>query len=500
MTTFDDEVQPVMTCISPSLSLLPARDPSLSPVIVIGNEAIRGTFDPVCMRQVLNARECPGVTDVVLNPDAHGGYGAPIGCVMASPTHIYPGPVGVDIKCSMSLLQLDIDATALEDMHLRRTLIDAICERIPCGPGQGQRSVKKSRRIGRDAAIAAITEGASEHVCDMTGVPRNWAFSCEDAYHRGHDGTIGSLCERLDVLIHKNVFANLDEKLMQLGSYGGGNHFGECNSVSVRPGMEQVADVFRLRDGAAAMLSHCGSRGFGNILANRQFRILEKTLLDRGESLPCGDRQLVYAVAGTGEANDYLDDMALASNFSTVNHLLINSLLLEAFNQVIPGVRGDLVYYISHNIVRYENLDGKKQWVHRKGATRAFPAGHSELSGTPFEHTGHPILLPGNPVAGSAVMVAGENARLSCYSINHGAGRAMGRKVAIRDLDQATIDREMMEADILTNCRNYPRDEAPAAYKNFSDVLASVEEAGLASVVADLKACFVIKDANPADD
>jgi tRNA-splicing ligase RtcB len=248
------------------------------------------------------------------------------------------------------------------------------------------------------------------------------------------------------------------------------------------------------------MLSHCGSRGFGNILATHQFKVLEKALLDRGEAFPCGDRHLVYAAAGSPEADDYLDDMALGANFSTVNHLLINSLIAEAFAEIIPGISADLIYYISHNIVRRENLDGTNVWVHRKGATRAFPAGHAELIGTPFEHTGHPILLPGNPVAGSAVMVAEKNARLSCFSINHGAGRALGRKAAVRELDQTAIDKELFEADILTNCRQYPRDEAPAAYKNFGDVLASVEEAGLASTVARLKARFVIKDASVADD
>ena len=498
----ENKALPELIQISPSVSHLPSRNAALSPITVIGNSAIQKTFDNGCYRQVLNARECPGVTEVVLNPDAHVGYGAPIGCVMVSPSHIYPGPVGVDIKCSMSLLQLDFKAADLDDKRLRRAIIDAICERIPTGPGQGQRSVKKSRRIARDAALAAVTEGASEKVCDILGIPSHWASRCEDAFHRGHDGTAESLRARLDVLTAEKVFVNLDEKLAQLGSYGGGNHFGECCAVTIEDRAEAraSADVFGLRDGAAAMLSHCGSRGFGNILATRQFKVLEKALLDRGEELPCGDRHLVYAVAGSPEADAYLDDMALGANFSTVNHLLINSLVAEAFAEIIPGISADLIYYISNNIVRREHLDGSDVWVHRKGATRAFPAGHAELAGTPFEHTGHPILLPGNPVAGSAVMVAQNRARLSCFSINHGAGRALGRKNAIRELDQTAIDKEIFEADILTNCRQYPRDEAPAAYKNFGDVLASVEEAGLASTVARLKARFVIKDASVADD
>ena len=138
-------------------------------------------------------------------------------------------------------------------------------------------------------------------------------------------------------------------------------------------------------------------------------------------------------------------------------------------------------------------------WVHRKGATRAFPAGHPALKGSPFERTGHPILLPGNPREGSVVMVAEEGARKSCYSVNHGAGRAMGRRAAFKALNQAAVDAELDKLDILTNCRKYPLDEAPDAYKDFREVLRSVEVAGLASQVAPLKARFVIKDAADSD-
>ena len=142
--------------------------------------------------------------------------------------------------------------------------------------------------------------------------------------------------------------------------------------------------------------------------------------------------------------------------------------------------------------------NNKLSWVHRKGATRAFPGGHHALKGTPFEKTGHPILLPGNPQDGSAIMVATPGAEKSCYSVNHGAGRALGRREAIRRLDQQEIDSSFLNSDILTNCRNYPVDEAPAAYKDFHEVLRSVEQADLAETVAMLKARFVIKDADPS--
>ena len=209
---------------------------------------------------------------------------------------------------------------------------------------------------------------------------------------------------------------------------------------------------------------------------------------------------MVYAELGSPEADAYLDDMALGGNFATVNHLLINALVLEAFQEVFPGLRARLVYFISHNIARLEPLGQQMVWVHRKGATRAFPAGHPQLRGTPFEAIGHPILLPGNPQAGSAIMVAQTGAALSSFSVNHGAGRAMGRKAAFRSLNQKRVDADLDAADILSNCRQYPLDEAPAAYKDFGEVVRSVELAGLAKTVAKLEARFVIKDGDKPDD
>lgn len=483
-------------------AILPVAGGARKPITVIGTEAIRRTFDDGCLRQAINTRLAPGVEDLVLNPDAHCGYGAPIGCVVTSPSHIYPGPVGVDIKCSMSLLQLDVPEEAIADRRVRRALIQAIGRRVPTGAGQGQRDAPQSRRVSAELGTRVVIEGASEAVCAALGIPEAWAERCEDAFHVGHDETRDALASRLAWLRQQKRFANFAEKMQQLGSYGGGNHFGECEVVRLRGGREerQAAEVFGLAEGRVAFLSHCGSRGFGSILATSQFRTLQDFFARWSIPLPGADRELVYAPLGTPEADFYLDDMALGANFATVNHLLINALVLEAFQEVLPGTKGSLVYFISHNIAREEIVRGQKMWVHRKGATRAYPAGHFELRHTPFAETGHPILLPGNPQAGSAVMMALPGAEKSCYSVNHGAGRQLGRKRAIRELDQAEIDRSFDERDILFNGRRYPKDEAPAAYKDFEEVLRSVKLAGLASEVARLEARFVIKDASAADD
>jgi tRNA-splicing ligase RtcB len=481
---------------------LPLPDSRGRPITVIGTRAIRETFDEVCLQQAVNSRLAPGVEQVVLNPDAHVGYGAPVGCVLASPTHIYPGPVGVDIKCSMSLLQLDLPGEAVAERGVRREIIRAIGERVPTGAGRGQRHAPKSRRVGFELGRRVITEGASAGVLEELAIPVEWAEACEDAIHHGHDGTTDGLALRLEHFQAAGKVQRMLEKCAQLGSYGGGNHFGECEVVQIgeSAAARATAEAFGLIDGGVAFLSHCGSRGLGHDLATGQFKALAASFEKWSIPLPAGDRQLVYAPLGTKEADAYLDDMALGANFATVNHLLINALVLEAFQQVLPGTTGRLVYFISHNIARRELVEGREMWVHRKGATRAFPAGHPGLAGSRFADTGHPILLPGNPQAGSSVMVAEPGAALSCFSVNHGAGRRLGRRRAFRELDQQAIDRSFEAADILTNCRTYPRDEAPAAYKDFDEVLRSVELAGLAREVARLSARFVIKDASGADD
>ncbi len=495
----DSETTPTERLIETdeATALLPRPEGQGKPVTVIATPAIRDTFDHRTLDQALNSASAPGVTEVVLNPDAHAGYGAPIGSVLVSPTHIYPGPVGVDMKCSMSLLQLDLPAEAIEDKRVRRALINAITERLPTGAGKGQRSVRKARRVDADLGRAAVIHGASESVCEQLGIPPQWAERCEDSAHLGHDGTADALRQRLDVVITPKLKERFAGKMRQLGSYGGGNHFGECEVVQLADGPDigDVADVFGLRDGHVAYLSHCGSRGFGHDLAQGQFRALGEFFEAWSIPLPGNDRQLVYAPLGTPQADAYLDDMALAANFATVNHLLINALVLEAFQQIFEGLTAELVYVISHNIARPEILDDRKVWVHRKGATRAFPPGHHALKGTRFAATGHPILLPGNPQAGSVVMAALPGARKSCFSVNHGAGRAMSRTKANKTLDQQQVDQSFNDADILTNCRRYPRDEAPAAYKDFDEVLRSVEGAGLAREIARLHARFVIKDA-----
>jgi len=471
--------------------------PDHCPIEVIGNESIRGSFGDSCIYQAMAAARSPGVSRFVLNPDAHWGYGVPIGSVLVSPTHIYPSPVGVDIKCSMSLLQTDVPEDAIADPRVRRQLIREIESRLANG-----RKPARDQGVTEESGFDAAVHGGSKKVVKHFGIPQAWLDRCETAKHSVLNDAQDSLAIRMEKLIREKVITDFQGKCRQLGSYGGGNHFGECEVVRVvdSENARKTAASFGLRDGCVGFLSHCGSRGLGYALATNQFYQLKTAFKKKGLAYPNGDAQLVYAEYGSPEATEYLTDMSLGANFATVNHLLINSIVLQAFQKVLPGARGELVYFISHNIANREELDGQYVWVHRKGATRALPSGHANLVGTPFEETGHPILLPGNPRDGSSIMVALPGASRTAFSINHGAGRCMSRTEAKKKLNAAAVQKSLDDFDVLSNSRHYPVDEAPDAYKNFADVLQSVEQAGLAQEVAKLQAHFVIKEGGSGAD
>jgi tRNA-splicing ligase RtcB len=178
----------------------------------------------------------------------------------------------------------------------------------------------------------------------------------------------------------------------------------------------------------------------------------------------------------------------MAANFAIGNRMLIGEAVCRALMDVFGG-QASIYYEISHNLVQRES----GRFVHRKGATRAFPGGHPFLRGTAWEKTGHPILIPGSMSTGSAILFAKEGSRESIHSVNHGAGRCMSRGAARKTLDQRKIDAEMAEAGIVLNTRNTPIDEAGACYKNLDVVLDAVETAGLAEVKVRLRPVACIK-------
>jgi len=485
------------------------------PVTLIATDPIRKTLDGTCYKQIANTAQAPGIDKVVISPDFHMGYGCPVGSAFSSRSHIYPCAVGPDISCSMAFMSVaNMTAADFADHSVRRTLIEAIGDRIPSGPGAPE--APKGRRFDSGLLRDVAIQGATPDILSRLGIDPEWGNRLEDRSR----GNPERLAERFHYL-SEAIGQRWTNKLKQIGSLGGGNHFLSQEQVSVTD--PEAAKHFGLTDGALGFLTHCGSRGFGFTLTESkdkprkdrnpvvggtitagfsgQFEKLARLFEKRGWEFPGGDRLMVFAEVGTKEGDEYLDDMYLGANFAIVNHLLILSLVEEALHSVHMGASTAdcrFIYHIAHNIIREETdiETGEKVFVHRKGTTRAFPGSHPDLAGAKYEGVGHPILLPGNCEAGSAIMVGAPGAKQTLYSVNHGAGRCWGRAQAKRELAGIDIGKRMTEMDILSNCRTYPLDEAAASYKDFNEVLKSVEKAGLATMVARLvpKGGFVFKD------
>jgi tRNA-splicing ligase RtcB len=235
-------------------------------------------------------------------------------------------------------------------------------------------------------------------------------------------------------------------------------------------------------DGRVWVMIHTGSRGFGYKTAELYFT---RGCAEQG--LGKKDQDLVWFDAESEVGNLYWNHHNMAANFATANRLIIAQEICGVLKSVFGG-EAELHYEISHNLIQREG----DRFVHRKGATRAFPAGHPSLVGTKWEGTGHPIIIPGSMEEGAALLFARDSAQ-SAYSINHGAGRTMGRNQARKKLNQEYVDRHMAELDILVNTRQVPLDESGKCYKDLGAVLDTVESAGLATVTERLRPVAVIK-------
>ena len=250
----------------------------------------------------------------------------------------------------------------------------------------------------------------------------------------------------------------------QLGSLGGGNHFIELQRA------EETGTLF--------VQAHTGSRGWGHGLATNYFEMARAEKPD-----VITDIDLGYFTPDSGHYRDYLNAVAAGGNYAIINRLIIFEQIAAAFGEVFGGEL-ELIYEISHNLVQRESHpEFGEVWVHRKGATRAFPAGHAALAGTMWEATGHPVLIPGSNKDWSYVLRPQPGAVKSGYSVNHGAGRRMSRGEATRSLSQREIDREYREAGIIVNADGHvPIDEAAPCYKPAEEVIEAVIGAGLATI------------------
>jgi tRNA-splicing ligase RtcB len=417
-------------------------------VRIFMTEALLAEAEESLGAQIENARRFPGVLDAVLTPDAHHGYGVPVGCVMATDGTLAMGPVGYDIGCGIAALRSTVPrAEATPDRV--KDFSRRVMQRVGLGAGAKGQPVSTDRfqEIVRGGAEAmGARRGTAER--DRIPVDEDWDIPKDSRAWRGQ---------------------------AQLGSLGGGNHF-----IELQHDGEHLWVMF-----------HTGSRGFGHGLATHFF---EKAMDELG--LKRGQMDLGYFTPRSRHWKSYRNAVAAGGNFAIVNRLMIGRTVGGAFAETF-GAEPELVYEISHNLVQEEghpDLFDHPVWVHRKGATRALPAGHPLLAGTRWEATGHPVIIPGSMGDFSYVLRPLAGAAKALYSVNHGAGRRKSRTCARRDITQAQADRQMRDLGVLVNAGGrVPIDESPDCYKPAEEVIRAVTEAGLAEVEVRLAPLASVK-------
>jgi tRNA-splicing ligase RtcB len=402
-------------------------------------------------RQIVNATRFPGVKLVAITPDAHYGYGVPVGCVILTDAEsgaVAMGPVGYDIGCGILSAQSDVPIEAATfDRKLKFN--SAVMRRV--NMGAGGKSVKFSN-LSEHEFINLVYGGAEYYV-------EKYGASFDRSRAERHRLPVGDGWQ-----IPWSGKGQPERGMKQLGSLGSGNHFIELQKS------EETGTLF--------VQAHTGSRGWGHGLATNYF---EMARAERPDAIT--DIDLGYFTPASRHYDDYLNAVAAGGNYAIINRLIIFEQIAEAFSEVFGGAL-ELIYEISHNLVQKEwHPEFGAVWVHRKGATRAFPAGHPALAGTIWEESGHPVLIPGSNKDWSYILRPAAGAVDSGFSVNHGAGRRMSRGEANRNLNQRDIDKEYAEAGILVNTDGrVPIDEAAPCYKASEEVISAVVGAGLATI------------------
>jgi tRNA-splicing ligase RtcB len=436
--------------------------------------------------QCTNVAHLPGIyKHAITLPDGHEGYGFPIGGVAATDYDegvISPGGVGYDINCGVRLL-----ATNLSEQEIRpklSQLADAIFGNVPSGLG----SARKDFKVTAGDLNRLVVEGVQWIIDRGLG----WAGDAEHCEERG--------CMK-NANPDKVSTTAKNRGLTQIGTLGSGNHFLEIQKVD-KIYNPWTAKVFGIEEeGQVTVMIHCGSRGFGHQVCSDYLRVMEHAVQKYKIALP--DRELACAPGNSSEAQDYVQAMACAVNYAFSNRQAIMHWVRQSFQQVYhtdPEKFGlKLVYDVAHNIAKAEihQIDGvkKKVWVHRKGATRAFPPGHAEVP-PDYRSEGQPVLIPGSMGTSSWVLAGAEKAmELTFGSTAHGAGRMMSRTAAKRKYWGGDIKAALEKRGIVVRAASASvlAEEADPAYKNV-DVVADVSDRiGIATKVARLVPIAVVK-------
>jgi len=436
------------------------------------------------LQQLANVATLPGIQRWALAmPDIHFGYGFPVGGVAAfdlAEGVVSPGGIGYDINCGVRLLRTGLTAEVVRPKL--KELLDALYREVPSGVGS------KGGLTLTGAQIDEVLAGGAR-----------WAVRA--GFGRAADLGVQEEEGCLTAADPSGVSDSARKRgLRQLGTLGSGNHFLEVQVVEeiFHP---EAAKALRLEPGHVVVMLHTGSRGLGHQVATDYIAHFDERLRREGTTLV--DRQLSCAPIGSEDGQRYLRAMAAGANFAWANRQLITEGVRRAFRRVLPD-QGDaadpeVLYDIAHNIAKEEThaVDGgsRRVLVHRKGATRAFPAGREEVPPV-YRHVGQPVLIPGDMGTASYVLVGlPSSMERSFGSSCHGAGRVLSRHAAVRRFRYDEVTRELGARGILVRAasREGVTEEAPGAYKRVDEVVRVAEGAGLTHRVARLLPMGVVK-------
>ena len=461
--------------------MIPARGEMRVPAILYADEALLREMDEKVAEQIGNVATLPGIVQAAhAMPDAHWGYGFPIGGVAAFDPEqggvVSAGGVGFDISCGVRCLLTGLKVTDLESR--RERLANALAGRIPAGLGSTGRI-----RLN-DASMDAMLAGGAR-----------WAV--EAGFGRQED------LERIEEhgcmpgARPEYVSARARERQRdEIGTLGSGNHYLEVQRVAAIHDAD-TAQAWGLHEDDVVVSIHSGSRGLGHQIGTEFLR--EMVLAARAYGIRLPDRELACAPIDSDVGQRYLGAMRAGINCALANRQVITHLAREVFADVLPEADLRLLYDVSHNTCKEEvhEVDGRRLrlFVHRKGATRAFGPGHRELPES-LRETGQPVIIGGSMGTGSWILAGTrESERLAFSSACHGAGRAMSRAQARKRWRGETLVEALQQQGILVRSPSMRgvAEEAPHAYKDVSAVVEVAHAAGLARKVARLEPLIVIK-------
>jgi len=456
------------------------------PGLIFASESMLGhILEENAFQQVANVAFLPGIVGHSLAmPDIHWGYGFPIGGVAATRLKdgvVSPGGVGFDINCGVRLVRTNLTEDEVRPKIER--LVNELFANIPSGVGS-----EGKIRVSEKELDEAMVRGS------------RWAM--EKGYGQAEDIIVTEESGCMKGANPNKVSSKAKKRgVPQLGTLGSGNHFLEVEVVDelYDRGAAKAMGIDDL--GQVLVLIHTGSRGFGHQICTDYVELLGQAVKRYGISLP--DRQLACAPINSPEGQDYLVAMACAANYAWANRQFILHWVRESFTKVFGKSQKELgmrqIYDVAHNIAKIEEytVDGRKErlCVHRKGATRAFPAGHPDVPDV-YRSLGQPVLIPGDMGRFSYVALGTEVAMKETFgSTCHGAGRVQSRAAAKRSLRGADIAKALAERGIIVKAESMASlaEEASEAYKDVSEVIEVTHKAGISRKVARAKPMGVIK-------